>query len=111
MSARPILLVRARVDPARLEEFARWHRTVHLPHVLAIPGIVRARRLRFADPLPGLHLMAYEFAEESVIQAALASDEATAARNDWEPWAPHLQELSIEILAPLAPSPLLRQWS
>lgn len=110
MSARPILLVRARVDPARLDEFARWHRRVHLPKVLAIPGIVRAGRLRIADPLPGLHLMVYEFAEENVIQAALASEEAMAARQDWEPWAAHLQELSIEILAPLAPSPLLRQW-
>ena len=47
--------------------------------------------------------MAFEFEDEAAVQPALASEEAQRARRDWERWRPHLQELSIEIYAPLDP--------
>jgi hypothetical protein len=53
--------------PGREEEYNRWYDDVHLPHVLAVPGFVSARRLKLAEepgventPLPGRYLALYE---------------------------------------------------
>lgn len=53
--------------PGREEEYNTWYNEVHLPHVLAVPGFVSARRLKVADmpgvvntPLPGQYLALYE---------------------------------------------------
>ncbi|HEY7294404.1 MAG TPA: hypothetical protein VH916_05145 [Dehalococcoidia bacterium] len=37
-------------DPAREDEFNRWYDGTHLPDLLAVPGIVAARRYKLAGP-------------------------------------------------------------
>src|SRR5579885_854022 len=37
-------------DPAREEEFNRWYEGTHLPDLLAVPGIVAARRYKLSGP-------------------------------------------------------------
>jgi hypothetical protein len=95
--------VQARLAASVIDEFEAWHAATHLPHVLQIPGIVAARRVRRPSDLPGTHIMLYEFRNESAVQPALASAQAQLARRDWDRWHAHLEELSIEIYAPLGP--------
>ncbi len=100
MAGRPFLLVRARVRPALLTEFRRWYRAVHLPHALAIPGIVGYRALVYGEQAPrGAPnvLSVFLFEDESVIQKALQSSEAEQARRDWERWEEHVRDLSIQV--------------
>lgn len=104
----PIMIVRARLDPTALDAFESWHRQTHLPHVLAIPGVTSAFRVRASDPIAGAHLMGYTFEDESVVQGALSSEEAQVARRDWDEWADQVYELSVEIYAPLAPLPIFQ---
>ena len=47
--------------------------------------------------------MLFEFLNDAAVQPALSSAQAQRARQDWDRWRPHLQELSIEIYAPLGP--------
>jgi hypothetical protein len=45
-----IMVVQSRPsDPAREQEFNDWYGSKHLPAVLAVPGIVAARRYRARD--------------------------------------------------------------
>lgn len=53
--------------PGNEDAYNDWYDRVHLPHVLAVPGFVSARRLKLADepgientPLPGQYLALYE---------------------------------------------------
>lgn len=108
LQSHPIMIVRARLDPTVMDEFESWHRSEHLPHVLDIPGIVSAFRVRGSEPIAGSHLMGYTFENESVVQEALSSQEAQQARRDWERWADQVYELSVEIYAPLAPLPIFQ---
>jgi hypothetical protein len=110
MSDRPLLVVRAQVDPGVMKEFELWHRATHLPLVLRIPGIVSAFRARTGRAPPGEHLMVYEFQDEGAVHSAFASAEAARAREDWERWQGQLHELSVEIFAPLAPIPDQHHW-
>ena len=41
---KPYLVVRASIVPSMMDEFVRWYEREHLPHVMKIPGIVRAYR-------------------------------------------------------------------
>lgn len=111
MSSAPFLLVRARIRPSRLEEFRVWHAAVHVPHVLAIPGITSYRRLtagpEIVDDGPN-HASLFFFRDENLIQRALSSPEAERARRDWESWAADTRDLSISIFAQLDTRPLLR---
>lgn len=111
MSSAPFLLVRARVRPARLAEFRAWHATVHVPHVLAVPGIVSYRRLtagpEIVDDGPN-HAALFFFRDEEVIQAALSSPQADSARRDWETWASDVRDLSISVFAEMDTRQLLR---
>lgn len=86
-----------------MDEFEAWYAATHLPHVLDVPGIVRAQRVRGPNDQEGSHLMVFEFADSAAVQPALSSQEAQRAREDWDRWRQHLQELSIEIYAPLSP--------
>lgn len=100
---RPFLLLRARPKAAVRDRFAWWFRTTHLRDVANIPGIGGVESGRTAG---GVHLGFYAFESSEHVQAALSSPQAAYARGTWEQWAPDLEELLIEIWAPLAPLPL-----
>lgn len=107
---KPFLVVRAHIDQAVLAEFQRWYRQEHLPHVLQIPGIVRAYRSHCRRP--GINWTAlYEFSDESVVQEALASQEAARARLDWQRWLPYVSELTVEVYTPASPLPIYHHWN
>lgn len=97
MKGRPYLLIQARVDESRLEEFERWYRETHLPRVLAIPGLRGCRRLRSSQSAQFMAL--YEFESEEAIQPALQSTQAQRAREQWRTWLPHVADFSVEIYA------------
>lgn len=105
MSAAPWMIVSATVDPAVRAEFDRWLAEVHLPHVLAIPGISGARRLRLADRAS--YSAVYTFADDAAVQRALGSPQAQAARGDWQRWQAHIRDLTVRFYAEAKPSPSL----
>jgi hypothetical protein len=96
---RPLMLLRARPHNEALPRFADWFRQVHLNDVQRIPGIFEARTARTAG---GTWLGLYTFESGEALQGALASPEAAYARGTWEQWAPHLEDLTIEMFAPVA---------
>ena len=107
----PYLLVRARVRRTRLAEFEAWHRAVHVPHVLAVPGITAYRKVTLspaAQEAGPNHMAIFLFRDEDAIQPALSSGEAGRARADWERWSADVRELAIEIYANLDSRALLR---
>lgn len=107
---RPYLVVRASIEPSVMGEFVSWYESEHLPHVMEIPGIVRAFRSNCARR--GVNWTAlYELADDASIQRALASGEADRARSDWERWLPHVSELSVEVYASLGPLPGYHHWN
>jgi hypothetical protein len=94
MNSAPWMLVTAVVDPAIQAEFDAWHRSVHLPKVLSIPGIVRGTRLR--SPGPSVTYAAlYQFENEAALRTALASSEAQEARTDWQRWSEHVRDITV----------------
>ncbi len=108
--AKPYLVVRANIDPVVLEEFDNWYKEVHLPHVMQIPGIVRAYRSNCHRT--GINWTTlYELKNNASIQAAFASAEANQARQDWERWLPHVSELTVEVYAVLGPLPAYHHWN
>lgn len=108
METFPIMIVRARLDPEALGEFEEWYLSTQLPHVLEIPGITSAFRVRGPESIAGAHLMGYRFEHEAAVQPALASEQAQLARRDWRAWADRVYELSVEIYAPLSPLPIFQ---
>lgn len=107
---RPVLVVRANIDPAVMEEFLQWYQEVHLPHVMRIPGIVKAYRTNCRRR--GINWATlYEFQDELVLQEAFNSAEASQARQDWETWLPHVTDLTVEVYAGLVPLPTYHHWN
>jgi hypothetical protein len=108
--AKPYLVVRASIEPSVMDEFVRWYEAEHLPHVMEIPGIVRAYRSNCSRR--GVNWTAlYELEDEASIQVAFQSGEANRARQDWERWLPHVSELTIEVYAALGPLPPYHHWN
>ena len=109
-TAKPYLVVRASIEPGVMDEFLRWYVEVHLPHVMAIPGIERAYRSNCRRA--GVNWTAlYEIKDDASVNAAITSGEADTARQDWERWLPHVQDLSVEVYAGLPPQPSLHHWN
>ena len=79
MNRKPAIVVTARLHPDAMADFESWHAQTHLPHILAIPGIERARRVRRRPEAPGVYEMELELADESALQKALNSAEAEIA--------------------------------
>lgn len=104
----PFLLVRARPRPESRDRFGRWFRDVHLRDARQIPGIAEVES--FQTP-GGARLAFMTFADTDSVQAALASPQAAYARGTWEQWAGHLEELLVEIWAPLFPLPIYQSMS
>jgi hypothetical protein len=109
-TAKPYLVVRASIEPGVMDEFLRWYVQVHLPHVMAIPGIERAYRSNCHRA--GVNWTAlYEIKDDASVNVAITSSEADRARQDWERWLPHVQDLSVEVYAALGPQPSLHHWN
>ena len=107
---KPYLVVRASVEAGVMDEFLRWYRDVHLPHVMAIPGVVRA--FRSDCHRKGVNWTAlYELKDEAAVHTVITSNEAERARQDWERWLPHVQDLSVEVYAGLSPVHTLHHWN
>lgn len=106
MSPAPWMIVSATVDPAVRAEFDRWLVAVHLPHVLAIPGISGARRLRVAAA-HSTYTAVYTFTDDAAVQQALGSPQAQTARGDWERWQAHIRDLTVRFYAEAQPSRVL----
>ena len=108
--SKPYLVVRASIEPSVMEEFVRWYESVHLPHVMEIPGVERAFRTDCRRR--GVNWTAlYELADQGSIQVAFTSGEADRARQDWERWLPHVSDLSVEVYAALTPIPGYEHWN
>lgn len=108
--SKPYLVVRASLDPEVMEEFQRWYVKVHLPHVMDIPGIVKAYRSDWNRGETNWTTL-YEFASDESVQSAVASPQARLARMDWERWMPHVSELTVEVYASLGPLPTYHHWN
>lgn len=107
---KPYLVVRASIDPTVMAEFQAWYQETHLPNVTRIPGFIRAYRSNCHRP--GTNWTAlYEFRDDSAMQEAFLSAEATQARDDWQRWLPHVSELSVEVYAGLVPLPPYHHWN
>lgn len=96
----PFLLLRARPNPDHEGEFDRWFGELHLRDVRRIPGIVQVLQGRTPG---GTRLGVYSFENSEGLQASLSSPEAAYARGTWSQWTDRLDELSLEIFAPLFP--------
>ena len=100
------MLVTAVVDPAIQAEFDQWHRSVHLPKVLAIPGIARGTRLH--NPGRAVTYAAlYQFEDDAALRTALASSQAREARTDWHRWNEHVRDIAVHFYGELEPQPRL----
>jgi hypothetical protein len=107
---RPYLVVRASVDPDVMQEFDRWYRREHLPHVMEIPGVIKAYRSKCTRR--GINWTTlYEMADDASVQEALSSPEADRARRDWEAWLQHVTDLSVEVYASLGPLTVFHHWN
>lgn len=106
---RSFLVVRACVDPDVMGEFVSWYKEEHLPHVMAIPGVVKA--FRSTPGRGGNWTTIYELSEDTLIGQVLTSEEANVARMDWQRWMSHVTELSVEVFAPLAPLQAFHRWN
>jgi hypothetical protein len=103
------MLVTAIVDPAVRDEFDAWHRDVHLPAVLSIPGIAEGVRLRGPSEAPNYAAL-YIFSEGADLRTALGSSQAREARAGWERWDGHIRDLTVQFYAGFTPArPLYRQ--
>lgn len=105
---RPFLLVRARPTPDAAPRFGDWFRTAHLHDVRAIPGFTDIKAGRTDG---GAWIGIYTFDSAESVQASLASPEAAYARGTWEQWTGDLEELLIEMFAPLGPLPIYQSRS
>jgi hypothetical protein len=108
LMATPVLVVRAAIEESVMDEFLKWYVRDHLPHVMAIPGVVRA--FRSTCNRRGINWTTlYELKDDASVQLAITSPEADQARRDWERWLPHISELSVEVYASLTPAATFRR--
>ncbi len=93
-----------------MEEFERWYCREHLPHVMAIPGVVKAFRAQCHRR--GVNWTAlYEISDDASVQKAITSPQADTARRDWEKWAEHVGDVTVEIYAALGPLSVFHHWN
>lgn len=94
------MMVSAMVDPSVRDAFEAWHRDVHLPHALRIPGVQGGQRLSGPMGSPN-YMMVYDFASEADVRAAFASEEAQTARADWEQWVDSVRDFTVGVYTEL----------
>lgn len=110
LGQQPYLLVRARLQPGRLDEFLLWNRQVYVPRMLAVPGIERALRMSMARGKSESATI-FVFENDAVVKRALSSTEAASARAGWDAWMPFVRDLSIQIYSALSPRFLPFSWN
>lgn len=103
MAEPPWMFVSAFIDPAVQDEFSVWHRDVHLPRVLSIPGIVSGRRLTTPPESPSYAAL-YIFENDAALRSALASPQAQQAREDWQRWSDRIRDFSVQFYTEATPS-------
>jgi len=108
--ARPYLVVRASVEPDVMEEFERWYRREQLPHVMAIPGVIKAYRSRCHRRGVNWTTL-YEMSDDASVQKAITSPQADMARRDWATWAEHVRDVTVEVYAGLGPLSVFHHWN
>jgi hypothetical protein len=102
------MLIRCRARDGHRPAFEEWWRSSHLRDITRIPGIEEVLSSR----TPGGTLMAfYIFESAGAVQQALSSPEAAYARGAWGPWMAKLEEMRVEIFAPLVTLPLYQSRS
>ena len=103
----PVIVVQAYIDPSVRQEFERWFRKVHLPRVLATPGMLRVYR---ADcRRPGVNWSAaYVLINDAAISTVWEGRAAEACRRDWRPWLPYMENFRMEVYAGLPTNPIYR---
>lgn len=99
----PFLLLRAHPRDEDRDAFRAWFRTVHLRDARAVPGF---SQIESGETPGGTFLAVYSFASAEAVQTALASPQAAYARGTLEQWAPRLEELLIEMFAPVGSLPM-----
>lgn len=99
----PFLLVRAVPLPGHEVAFAAWWDDVHLRDAYRIPGFATIEHSKTPG---GAFLGVYTFESAQAVQQTLSSPEAAYARGTWEQWAGQLEELVVEMFAPLGPMPM-----
>jgi len=80
--ARALLCVGLEPEPAYEEEYNAWYNDEHIPFLIKVPGVLRARRFRALEGSPR-YLAVYELTEPSVRQGAgfsAAADTPWSAR-------------------------------
>jgi hypothetical protein len=105
---RPFLLLRAHPRAEDREAFRNWFRTVHLRDARAVPGFTQ---IESGETAAGTFLAIYTFDSAEGVQTALASPQAAYARGTLEQWAPKLEELLIEMFAPVGLLPMFNSRS
>ncbi len=104
------LVVRACIDPSVMDEFACWYKREHLPHVMAIPGVVKAFRSTARGN--GCNwTTVYELSDDVIVGQVLTSNEANVARQDWARWIDHVTELSVSVYASVTPLHAFHRWN
>ena len=103
--ARPFLLVRAVPLPGHEAEFTIWWDDFHLRDARRIPGFSTVEHSKTPG---GAFLGIYTFESAQSVQETLSSPEAAYARGTWEQWAGQLEELVVEMFAPLGPMPMFQ---
>jgi hypothetical protein len=107
---RPYLVVRASVEPEVMTEFESWYRKEHLPHVMDIPGVIKAYRSNCTRRGVNWTTL-YELADDASVQKAIGSPQADKARQDWQVWADHVSDVTVEIYAALGPLAVFHHWN
>ena len=105
---KPFLLLRAHPREEDRDEFRRWFRSVHLRDARAVPGF---SQIESGETPAGTFLAIYTFDGAEAVQKALASPQAAYARGTLEQWAPRLEELLIEMFAPVGLLPMFNSRS
>ena len=103
--SKPYLVVRANIDDTMMDDFVSWYVAEHLPHIMAIPGIVKAYRTNCRRR--GINwTVLYELADDTSVQTVITSSEADRARRDWERWMPYVlgQPLMMGTPSPACPA-------
>ena len=96
-----LLVVTAEVDPEVEDEWNRWYDTVHVPDVLACPGVRRGQRYVSEGPVSESTRGQTERVNRRIYTAIYEMDNPTVtstpefqAMRGWHHFAPHVRSLT-----------------